>query len=314
MIYWDNLLTRGRGSPIWLPEPTSVNDWFRRHGVSIGDVGLLLPTGGFLFLFNICYPREHEINSGGVPDSFVPLGNSLDPRFISKTSEQPGYSITSSLVKKRLRPGLRFKSHGKEGAILALPSGMYSEDLFATRDFRDYIVQHIVSWYRYIIHDRRCQIENGDVRVVTGFSKTSQWGVAAFSESSLPIRLRLQPKNRGQYLHVWEYTGSCDTRSGPPLSSETRGSTMASNQCVFLRTLNATFCPEAWYKLKQNNFKKGITNAMNDVEFKRNLPIMTYGVQNAEVSQPHFMGESKFQEFSYAIPNVPSAMVSIDLA
>lgn len=242
VVYWDNLLVRCLGSPIWRPEPTSTNEWFIKNGVSIGDVGLLLPTGGFLFLFNIRFPREHAINSGGVPDGFSPLENPIGADFIAKTSEPPGSSITSPSVKRTSKPGLRFKSHSKEGAILALPAGMHSEDLIATSDFCDYIVQHIVSWYRYVIHLRRCSVNNGDIRVVTGFSKTTHWGVAAFSESLFPIRCRLQEKKRGDYSHIWEYSGSCDVRSGPKLSANTRGLTDPSNQCVFLRTLNATFC------------------------------------------------------------------------
>jgi len=308
VVYWDNLLMLGRGSPIWLPEPNSHNDWFRRYGVSIGDVGLLLPTGGFLFLFNICYPREHAINAGGVPDDFVPLENPVDPSFLTRTSDRPGYSLTSRSV-DRIGTDLDFQSCGDQGAILALPSGLQSEDLFATQDFCDYIAQHVTSWYRYIIHHRRCRITNGDIRVVTGFSKTSQWGVAVFSESSRPIQFRLRPDTNSGYAYVWDYSGSCDTRSGPRVSIEDTSSSSANNQCVFLRTLNATFSPEAWAKLKQNNFKKN-SNVLQDIAFPENVPIMGNGTQSIVASHQLFSVQGfNYKNSAHITSNVSSTMV-----
>ena len=39
-------------------------------GISIGDVGILLPNGEFDFLFNICLPSDHVGNQHGVPPCF----------------------------------------------------------------------------------------------------------------------------------------------------------------------------------------------------------------------------------------------------
>jgi len=204
---------------------------------------------------------------------------------------------------------LDFHSCGDQGAILALPSGLQSEDLFATQDFCDYIAQHVTSWYRYIIHRRRCQITNGDIRIVTGFSKTSQWGVAAFSESSRPIQFSLRPDNSSGYAHVWDYSGYCDTRSGPHVSPEDTSSSSANNQCVFLRTLNATFSPEAWAKLKQNNFKQH-SNVLQDIAFPENVPIMGNGTQSIMASHQLFSSRGyDYKKSSYIVSNVCSSMV-----
>lgn len=46
----------------------------RELGVSLGDVGVLVPEGGFETLFNIFYDGSHPINTVvGVPDGFVPF-------------------------------------------------------------------------------------------------------------------------------------------------------------------------------------------------------------------------------------------------
>jgi len=73
-----------RGSPLWHPEPNSYPGVYKQQGVSIGDVGLLLPSGGFHFLFNIYHPADHPINGGRVPEGFMPLDPPIDPFDIDK--------------------------------------------------------------------------------------------------------------------------------------------------------------------------------------------------------------------------------------
>ena len=73
-IYYDQLLTKRRGSPLWIPGPgMQLPIKYRRQGISIGDVGIITESGGFDFLFNIFQPADHPINGRGVPESFSPL-------------------------------------------------------------------------------------------------------------------------------------------------------------------------------------------------------------------------------------------------
>lgn len=63
------------GYPLWNPSPDrSLPTLNRTRGVSLGDVGVLNPEGGFDFLFNIFCDASHPINAVvGVPDAFSPL-------------------------------------------------------------------------------------------------------------------------------------------------------------------------------------------------------------------------------------------------
>lgn len=75
VIYTNHLKKKGRGSPLWIPQPNlNLPDAYRAQGVRIGDVGLIAVHGGFDFLFNICSPADDPVHSGGrLPDGFEPI-------------------------------------------------------------------------------------------------------------------------------------------------------------------------------------------------------------------------------------------------
>ena len=50
---------------------------YRREGIGIGDVGVLLRFGTFSYFFNIFLPADHPVNAGKVPDNFEPLDLSI---------------------------------------------------------------------------------------------------------------------------------------------------------------------------------------------------------------------------------------------
>ena len=65
--YRKELSTLGYGRPVYDPDPW---DYDRAR---IGDVGYFAPLGGFCRFFNVLYPKDHAINSDGVPLGFVPM-------------------------------------------------------------------------------------------------------------------------------------------------------------------------------------------------------------------------------------------------
>ena len=94
--------TQGRGSPVWLPSPsTTLSIEYRRRGVSIGDVGIFTASGGFDFMFNICLPPNHPINRDGLPDGFFPIyPELLESDIHNYTAFAPNSSLVSSDIEK----------------------------------------------------------------------------------------------------------------------------------------------------------------------------------------------------------------------
>ena len=65
---------KNHGFPLWIPQPNMrLSRSYRRQGVSIGDVGIFTPNGGFDFLFNICLPAGHPNNPDELPEGFSRL-------------------------------------------------------------------------------------------------------------------------------------------------------------------------------------------------------------------------------------------------
>lgn len=98
-VYENHLSLKGRGHPVWIPEPNlCLPDTYREKGICIGDVGIITPEGGFDFLFNICLPAENPINAGDLPPSFAPISPSLNKRDIREFREfQCGQYLGSSV-------------------------------------------------------------------------------------------------------------------------------------------------------------------------------------------------------------------------
>ena len=99
-IYERHLREEERGHPLWIPQPNMVlPETYRAQGVRIGDVGIFTGDGGFDFLFNICVPIGDPINPQELPENFVPIFPSINPRNdIWKISPSPRSCLTSSSV------------------------------------------------------------------------------------------------------------------------------------------------------------------------------------------------------------------------
>lgn len=74
-IYVRHLITKNRGYPLWIPSPNRrLPATYRASGVSFGDVGILMPEGGFSFLFNVVHDEKHASNaSRRLPEGFAPF-------------------------------------------------------------------------------------------------------------------------------------------------------------------------------------------------------------------------------------------------
>ena len=103
-IYERHLMLKGRGIPLWIPQPNiRLPIPYRAKGVCIGDVGIVTAYGGFDFLFNICRARDDPINPQVLPDNFVPVYPPLDPTDIREFREfsSGNYLSSSSIVESK---------------------------------------------------------------------------------------------------------------------------------------------------------------------------------------------------------------------
>ena len=157
----------------------------------------------------------------------------------------------------RDRREIVFESSASEGAILTMPQGAHAEDLANVSKFRQYLSANAKSWYRYINHECGREARNGDVRLVIGCDKASSWGMATFANSmAQDFHLIFKPTSEsGSWrTYEWEYSGSVDTRAGPDpreteelrATDDSGHSNVYENQCLFVRTLNATLRDDVW--------------------------------------------------------------------
>jgi hypothetical protein len=241
-IYYQHLVAKGRGLPIWLPEPSStLPNVYRRQGISIGDVGIITNSGGFDFMFNICLSADHPINQQGLPEGFSPLFPPLCPSDIDKHMEfRPNSYLASASVERSSREidssyvyllidrcpnltrrgcrGITFESSASEGAILIMPHGAHTETLTNTLRFQRYISANAESWYRYVNYIRGREARNGDVRLVVGCDKASSWGMATFSNSTAQnfhMTFKAADEIGSSHSSEWECSGTVEARSGP---------------------------------------------------------------------------------------------------
>ena len=168
-----------------------------------------------------------------------------------------------------------FETSASEGAILTMPEGAVAYYLQNIPAFRDYVAENVEKWYKFVNGVLRREAKNGDVRLVIGCDKTTSWGMAAFANVTQhkvnQLRFKATEdssvKSTGRPPYTWDCSGMAEVRVGPdvkevnalrsdddpqdfdatPLNDEE-----FSNQCLFIRTLNATFNDEAWKALNDN--------------------------------------------------------------
>jgi hypothetical protein len=219
-VYARHLLSP-RGYPLWTPQPSHQLLVYRRDGLRIGDVGVVIPEDGcFDVFFNICLPQDHPFHRAtGVPDNFKPivLGD-MDIRTVVD-AENPGRIIANSSVKSVrtverpadgssrcvIRPPRRrhrlmlltmvlstrssrleyeFTLSSSEGALLILPEGAERHDLRNHHRFLEVATQHGADWYRFAEERVGQIIGNDSLYLITGLHKTTSWSLAAFEKTA----------------------------------------------------------------------------------------------------------------------------------
>ncbi|KIM47217.1 hypothetical protein M413DRAFT_23455 [Hebeloma cylindrosporum] len=268
-IYYRQLAVKGRGSPLWIPEPNDrLPIEYRRKGICVGDVGIITDYGGFDFMFNICLPRDHPINPNDLPDDFISLRPPLKSTDIRGYTE---FKMNSYLQVHQSRDHSEtvihpFETSASEGAILTMPQGAYSEKLGNVALFKNYLSVHSESWYKYVNGVRGREAKNGDVRLVIGCDKSATWGMATFSnltEHNNALRLKFKAIGERSFgrTYGWEYSGMAEVRAGPDpqeiedlrMNEEAERDVVYKNLCLFMETLNAKLNDDVWNKLSSES-------------------------------------------------------------
>ncbi|KAJ4496281.1 hypothetical protein C8J55DRAFT_381953, partial [Lentinula edodes] len=177
------LLSAKEGYPLWRPEPNRrLPEQHRKGGLPIGSVGIIRPDGFFDYLFNICFPKDHPVNTGGVPEGFKPVEFSQTDvseflvRGLDGFKDTP-LTFPSSVAQSR---AYDFVSMHPEGAILMLPDGSTRIDLENKKIFRQYATRNAHRWFTYVEDARGRESEDLSLYIITGTDKSSSFGVASF--------------------------------------------------------------------------------------------------------------------------------------
>ena len=137
------------------------------------------------------------------------------------------------------------------GALLRLKAPGHEHFLECEENIRQYMVEHIDSWYRYAKDRRGLRIERQDILFVSGFVKTSIWeDVVAFRYRSSSMNVDVGGALAPPGIPVLSASGrfivsmsECRTpevfhRSGPHGRLEDGADASAHDQCVFLQYIS----------------------------------------------------------------------------
>ncbi len=220
-IYASELLPKGYGFPLWVPDPQPN---FPEEEVRLFDVGYVW-EGSFCTLFNPSLPLDHPVNQRGVPEGFVPL--TLDateflritdpflPEGVLCSESVKQYSVRSRLSLRYVflpkfqylpwlsnlcrvpslplgtNASLVFKCKRSKGALLILSGGGAKQEVvIQNRILYDYVARYHASWHK-LAEQRGHFVEHSDIVMISGNVKSSDCTVAAFTDSSKKQALTL---------------------------------------------------------------------------------------------------------------------------
>ncbi|KAF5310136.1 hypothetical protein D9619_010570 [Psilocybe cf. subviscida] len=264
-VYVDHLLTKNRGYPLWIPSlSTTLPTLNRTLGVSLGDVGMLTPEGGFDFLFNILHDATHPINAvAGVPEGFVPFRQTKGSGHVEFVEWNAGSYLTSpSMVRvddgsDRLKTILQ--NRHRETAVLMIPEETRAVRMHVTMPLRKYIEENIAVWYKFVKHTLGREVENGDLRVVYSCRKSSGFGIATAFNTDQREKTQLTFSVDSTWADIsgcpyrWSHTGTAEVKAGPSRQEnyDISSTEPVRNQCLFVSTIDTKVSAEIWRHIEE---------------------------------------------------------------
>ncbi|KAJ7483278.1 hypothetical protein FB451DRAFT_1129176 [Mycena latifolia] len=229
---------KGQGCPLFHPQPfDDLPRAAREIGTRIGDVGIVTPNGAFDPIFNIL--DRAEDSRSGVPRGFEQARLRHDAIAEQILYHPPGSDISNTTInKKRLDVDIRLENV-QETALLLLPDGASRWDLRPLQIFRDYALKHAQSWYEFVNGDLRRMVGNGDLYLLTGFTKSTSWSVAAVenqsSSGNVSLKLKATQVATAGACCAWEWESASSSVNSGPRRRLPGEELWRDNQTVFVR-------------------------------------------------------------------------------
>ncbi|KAK6987483.1 hypothetical protein R3P38DRAFT_330152 [Favolaschia claudopus] len=236
-IYTSEMLSQKRGYPLFWPAPQDHHPNIN-SGIAIGDVGCI-DEGGFDYLFNVFSSCPNGFNSLKMNDPNLPNTSSAE---VKCNNIGPGSCLSRTVhYENGNLLEYNFQCSGRQGAVLALPSGAHRQQLkIGFRSLHQYVTENAKSWYRYIGKTLYREIHNGDLFVVSGHEKARSWGIAHYSEHEEEQTFKLRFQNApNSTKYAWVSLG----KNRAELSQHVHGPL---NQTLFLRGWTVSLGPEVW--------------------------------------------------------------------
>ncbi|RPD59331.1 hypothetical protein L226DRAFT_472836 [Lentinus tigrinus ALCF2SS1-7] len=265
-IYAKELIPLRFGYPLWGAEPDS-----RFGEVQLGDVGYLR-EGYFCFIFNAMSPADDPRNlHRGVPDDFE-MFRPPNPVPVHRPNVITQYQLRSRNVRSSatsaqgtvatIAAGIRFTCTEETGALLVLKDPGHKTYLDCGRHIARYMQTHLPSWYEFAAERLGIDIEEKDLMFISGFTKTTVWGEAAFKAGAGNSELVLSagaasptPLMSGEIELARSHASDplVIYRSGPPdrVPELERARDEKFDQCIFLN----------FYKMKRRIWRQVIRAA-----------------------------------------------------
>ncbi|KAJ7840334.1 hypothetical protein B0H13DRAFT_2100981 [Mycena leptocephala] len=198
--YTRAMLHRKEGYALYLPTPPNdLPESARRVGTEIGDVVLVTDQGSIDPVFNILRPANDRANQRfGVPPAFEQVVLPDDDIRTQVPSHSPGCVISNTTVKRK---------HLERNGLLILPDGASSWDARSRGIFHECAMKHGREWYAWINRERKREVKNGSMYLVTGVTKSTSWCIAAGNDSSgdRKVSLKLKAAPVGLFCPFWPH-------------------------------------------------------------------------------------------------------------
>lgn len=149
-----------------------------------------------------------------------------------------------------------------------MPEAVYvsrlTESIFLTK----YVGDNIINWYKFVRTVLGRDVNNGELRVISGFRKSAGFGIATISNggsASTGLTFSIDDSwNRVTGCkYGWDVTGSAEVKTGPSsddnhdlqqdIPSSRDRQDLIVNQCLFVDTIDFTLASDEWERINPND-------------------------------------------------------------